>query len=127
MFSMDGNIIKAFLTLIGSVAILGILLIIVKKVTLQVKSRETGLNLKVTSKLGLGSKSQLFVVQVNNRSLLLGVTEKSINLIADVTDQENKTLLNPKAEIVKKEVKQDIKDQDLSFRAFLKSAVLRQN
>lgn len=129
---MDGSIIKAFLTLIGSVAVLGLLLYLVKKAGLKVKKNNGGYSLEILSKLTLQPKSHIFIIKAESKILMVGVSEKTINLISDLTesyDKKPKQLSIPKIEKNMTNSKnQKINDvDDLSFKAFLKSTLFRTN
>jgi len=131
--NIDPNILNAFLTLMGSVAILGIILFLMKKYTLKFKNKSIENNIEVISKLNLSPKNSLWTVKFQNKVLLLGVSEKSINLISEVSNTysvEDKTDLKLKSKIqpIVQSNKQTVNtNDDLSFKEFLKSAVFKNN
>lgn len=73
---IDPNILNAFLTLMGSVAVLGILLYAMKKLTLKFKSKTHANELEIVSKLNLSPKNSLWTIKFQNKLLLIGVSEK---------------------------------------------------
>lgn len=128
---MDSNILNAFLTLMGSVAILGIILFMMKKLTLKFKKSSSINGIEVLSKLNLSPKNALWTIKIQNRILLLGVSEKSINLLAELS---NSNLQNEKYELSNKKststnINKNIDDlsSELSFKEFLKNAVFKSN
>jgi flagellar biogenesis protein FliO len=132
MITMDGSIIKAFLTLAGSVGVLGFLLYLVKKAGLKAKKNNGAYNLEILSKLTLQPKSHIFIIKAESKILMVGVSEKSINLISDLTETNEintKLLPTPKHEkIIASSKNKKINDvDDLSFKAFLRSTLLKTN
>ena len=129
---MDGSIIKAFLTLFGSVAVLGLLLYLVKKAGLKVKKNNGGYNLEILSKLTLQPKTHIFIIKAESKTLMVGVSERSINLISDLTENnQNNTKLLPTQKqdnIIPNPKVSKVNDiDDLSFKAFLRSTLLKTN
>lgn len=51
----------------------------------QRKISNLGMNFKIISRLPLSSKTSLFIVQIGNNYLLIGVSEQNITAIADLT------------------------------------------
>ncbi len=131
--NIDPNILNAFLTLMGSVAILGIILFLMKKYTLKFKNKSIENNIEVISKLNLSPKNSLWTVKFQNKVLLLGVSEKSINLISEVSntfsvDDKTDVKLKSKNQSIVQSNKQTVNtNDDLSFKEFLKSAVFKNN
>ena len=52
---------------------------------------QAGMTLKVVSRLNLAPKSSLQIIKVGDRNLLIGVTDKEINLIADLTEKQTQS------------------------------------
>jgi len=131
--NIDPNILNAFLTLMGSVTILGIILFLMKKYTLKFKNKSIENNIEVISKLNLSPKNSLWTVKFQNKVLLLGVSEKSINLISEVSNSylaEDKSDVKLKSKIqpiVQSNKPTSNTNDDLSFKEFLKSAVFKNN
>ncbi|HRP02085.1 MAG TPA: flagellar biosynthetic protein FliO [Candidatus Kapabacteria bacterium] len=131
---IDSNILNAFLTLMGSVAILGIILFVMKKFTLKFRNNKHENGIEILSRLNLSPKNSLWTIKVQGKTLLLGVSEKNINLITELVNNSNVTP-------TKLETKRTIKEssnntaseanqlinEDLSFKEFLKSAVFKSN
>ncbi|MBI5206476.1 MAG: FliO/MopB family protein [Candidatus Firestonebacteria bacterium] len=46
--------------------------------------------IKIVSKISVGSKKQLLLVKINDKELLLGVTENNINLLSQSESKEEK-------------------------------------
>ena len=147
---MDDAILQAFLSLSACVAVIWAIFFVLKKY-----SRKGGLaggqNLQIISKITVQPKNHLFMIKAEDRTLLIGVSEKNINLIADLTKEESMenvfddsvadtaansrsshTLLNklyaetpgikPKASKKNNESKPEPDSKDLSFANFLKAS-----
>lgn len=84
---MDGKIIESFLILMGSVGILGVLLYGVKRYISNTRQSAGSESINIVSKVTLQPKSHLFVIETAGKKLLVGVSEKSINLVSDLTDK----------------------------------------
>lgn len=130
---IDPNILNAFLTLMGSVALLGVILYVMKKFTLKFKSKGHDESIEVVSKLNLSPKNSLWTIKFQGKTLLLGVSEKNINLLSEVNSNEQisnkvetKTNRNRKQNLETSNQPVVIND-DLSFKEFLKSAVFKSN
>ncbi|MFP4526927.1 MAG: FliO/MopB family protein [Candidatus Kapaibacterium sp.] len=132
----EAALLKTFFTLLIAVAALGGLLFIVKKISRRSASARDNVGLEVVSRLNLQQKSQLFVVKAAGRTLLIGATDRSINTLADLTDEsrEKSELQTGKDFTFDKKIKPDqlraIKmaaskggSDQLSFASFLKSTL----
>lgn len=54
------------------------------------KSETTGLGpMRVIAQMPIDAKKRLSVVEVKGRQLLIGISEQSINLVADLSDANN--------------------------------------
>lgn len=135
--NLNPQILNAFLTLMGSVGVLGLLLFFIKKYINSYKKQDTTNNIEILSRVNLNSKNSLITIKTMDKILLIGVSEKNINLISELKNNsvtfsksDNKTkdsiISNPK--VLNKELNQ-VKNQenDLSFKAFLKSAIIKNN
>lgn len=77
----------------------------------------------------------LYIVQVGSRTFLLGVTDKSISLVSELKPDESTNLANfPNSSYQNQPFKpktieeiNQTQQNDLSFRAFLKSAFSKNN
>lgn len=152
---MDDAILKAFLSLSACVAVIWAIFFALKKY-----SRKSGLaagqNLQIISKITVQPKNHLFMIKAEDRTLLIGVSEKNINLIADLTKEEiidnsyddsvidtvvnsrsNNALLNKlyadtpgiKPKTTKKDIEPNVEadSKDLSFKNFLKASFKLKN
>lgn len=81
---MDATIFKAFSLLALCVGGIGVLFYFLRKYSSKLTRNNNTTEMKVTGKLSLMPKSHLFIVKVGDRDLLLGVTEGSINTLADL-------------------------------------------
>lgn len=131
--NIDPNILNAFLTLMGSVTVLGLILYLMKKFTLKFKNKSNENNLEIVSKLNLSPKNSIWTIKVQDKLLVLGVSEKNINLLTEIN---NNTLQKSKVDEIKMVTKSQPKEidkqqseinNDLSFKEFLKSAVFKNN
>jgi len=94
---MDATILKAFSLLALCVGGIGVLFYFLRKYSSKLTRNNNTTEMKVTGKLSLMPKSHLFIVKVGDRDLLLGVTEGSINTLADLSQsvpQFNTTINN---------------------------------
>lgn len=130
---IDPNILNAFLTLMGSVAVLGVILYLMKKFTLKFKNKSLENNLEIVSKLNLSPKNSIWTIKIQDKLLVLGVSEKNINLLTEIDSKQQN---NPKVDssnlisknIAKTNITKNIEiNNDLSFKEFLKSAVFKNN
>ena len=135
---MEELLIKSFSTLIFASLGLGLILYFVKKKLGKNVDKSSGMTLKVVSRLNLAPKSSLQIIKVGDRNLLIGVTDKEINLIADLTEKQTQSpklsnndqfqslVKNFAKTPINKKLKEDL-DDDLSFGAFIKSAFSRKS
>lgn len=123
---MDGAVLKSFAILIASVAVVFFVLTFIKKYSNRFVNQPNKIPLKILAKLPLNQKSFICIVEAEGKTLLLGVTEKSINTLAELSDEFDYTNFG-----IKKTTKNDIKsnefpnkdNNDLSFFNFLKSSI----
>ena len=124
----DASILKAFATLVSVVAGLAGLLMLVKKYAKKGKKIVNQIDLHVISKISLQPKSHLYLVKAGENTLLLGVTDHNINTLADLTENNQKSVqlpINPsKIRINHSQDTNLTKDfeNSLSFGSFIKSA-----
>jgi len=83
----EDPIIKAFVTMGGSLAVIIVLFIYIKKYAGRFGKSANGIDLKVVAKIALPPKGFLYVVEAENKKILIGVTDKSITKIADLTEE----------------------------------------
>lgn len=83
----EDPIIKAFVTMGGSLAVIIVLFIYIKKYAGRLGKSANGIDLKVVAKIALPPKGYLYVVEAENKKILIGVTDKSITKIADLTEE----------------------------------------
>lgn len=125
---MDGTMLKSFLILFASVAVVIGVLFVLKRISKRfTQGGENSVNLKVLSKLSLAPKNHIYVVEADGQKLLLGVTEKSINMLSELTPpaQKQSSFSHINKQSSKPNINTDKKSQnnDLSFFSFLKSSV----
>lgn len=130
----DGNILRAFTTLGIIVSLFGVLLWIIKKYTGKTRKNSSGIEMEIISKITLQPKNQLFVVKAGSKTLLLGVSEKNISSLADLSESVPE---KPNFDTVLKQTQQNkipaksnvdnITENDLSFRKFLMSTLSKSN
>ncbi len=129
---MDGTIIKSFAILLGSVAVVYLVLFTLKKFSKKfTNTADNPQRLKVLSKLSLQQKSQLFIVEADGKTLLIGVSEKNINTLAELSDSQRISSFNIEGKRSRVNSIQSQSDtpaesessKDLSFFSFLKSSI----
>ncbi len=83
---MDGAILQAFISLSILVLALCAIMFAIKKYAKKQNSKKDNMhNIQILSKTSILPKSHLFVVQADDRTLLLGAGENGVNLIADLS------------------------------------------
>ena len=65
----EGSIIETFITLSAAVALLGIILLVVKKYGNKMNSGNSQIDLKVLAKLPLPPKNNIYLVKAGNKTL----------------------------------------------------------
>lgn len=125
----DASIMRAFATLSGVVAFLGVILFILKRIAKKSKKVNNQIDLQIVSKLSLQPKSHVYLVKAGESTLLIGVTDHNINTLADLTESGEPTVQpirqrtvisntqKPQKQVNLKEI-----EDSLSFGAFMKSA-----
>ena len=128
---MDAQpIIKAVVTLLGSFALIVVLYFVIKRYANKVKTIKSTASMEILSKIGLPPKGYLYIVQVANKKLLLGVTEKSINTLAELSDTNS--IISQSEDIPEgfqdidmanfvPEVNKAYSKKELGFKSFVKS------
>jgi len=124
--NLDINILNAFFTMMGSVVLLGILLFVIKKFFIKVQNLNNDNKIDILSRVNLNNKNSLFIIKIQNKHLLIGSTEKNVNLIAELDISENTQLHKPKNKEIDKDFNK-VNNKDLSFKAFLNSAFSKNN
>ncbi len=128
----DETLIKSFLILIVCVAGIGGLFYALKKYSRKAMASSDTIGMEVLSRLSLMPKNQLFVVKAGKKTLLIGVSEKNISTLADLTDEDiqnfpsntslrkaNKTIANNKVPSGLANMASE--SDSLTFSSFLKS------
>lgn len=122
---MDGNIINSFLMLLFVVAVIGVAMHLLKKTSKKSMLLDESLEMKILSKLALNQKNQLYIVQVGDKRLLLGVSENGVRSLSEISD-DNKLEINKLSSDINLS-NSKISDDNLSFKAFLKSTFKSQS
>ncbi len=129
----DGNILRAFATLGLLVSLFGVLFWLIKKYTAKSKKKSSGISLEILSRMALQPKNQLFVIKAGDKTLLLGVSEKSINTLADLSSNVPSTqtfdnvLMQTQNKNTNSNQIQNIDENSLSFKSFLMSTLSKSN
>ncbi len=119
---MDSSILNAFFTLLLIVALIGFLTFILKKTTKNKNFKDEFTEMKVLSKMALNQKNHLYIVQIANKRLLLGVSENNINTLSEFDINHS----NEKIELKLNQNKKITLEESLSFKSFLKSTFSNQ-
>ncbi len=125
---MDGTMLKSFLILFASVAVVIGVLFVLKRISKRfTQGGENSVNLKVLSKLSLAPKNHIYVVEADGKKLLLGVSEKSINTLAELSSPAQKASSFAQHQKINQKPsnsnENSSSNKDLSFFSFLKSSV----
>ena len=88
-----------FRTILSLIVVFGILYLVVfglKKAMGQKGSgKNSGISLKVIGSTFLGPKKAVYVVQVIDRVLILGVTDAQVSMLSEISDEETLKTLRP--------------------------------
>jgi flagellar biogenesis protein FliO len=115
---IDETLLRAFLTLLLCVAALGVVLVVVRRYSSKITPQRQSIELKAVGRLPV-HKGAVYAVQAGGRTLLIGATDNSINLIADITEQSPLTITDSapnQQSIIPPET-----SDSLSFSSFLQS------
>lgn len=128
----EGSIIETFITLSAAVALLGIILLIVKKYGNKMNSGNTQIDLKVLAKFPLPPKNNIYLVKAGNKTLLIGANDKSITTLAELDENQlDDSNLLKNASLSQKFKNDNISNEDisnpLSFSAFLKNTISKKS
>ncbi|GAB1371701.1 hypothetical protein MASR1M45_17630 [Candidatus Kapaibacterium sp.] len=118
---MDGYILNAFFTLAVVVAAFGALLFILKKTQLSKKSKDSDIEMKIISKMALNQKNQLYIVQIADKKLLLGVSDSGIRNLSQLSFANNTDIPQNVSTLSTSKNVNDYEDDSLSFKSFVKS------
>lgn len=135
------SLLKSFVTLIILVGVLGLALMLLKKYVKKHRSKTPeGDQLQILARTALQPKTNIYILKVGDRKLLVGTTDNNIATLADLTEESHvaadKNLSNGKNNVYnKKQTLKTLKQMDalasnppaddLSFRSFIKSAFKR--
>lgn len=109
----DSPLMGAFATLAFAVLVIFIIFFIIKKYSSKLNLAKDN-NLKVVGKSSLSTKNHLYIVEIDNKKLLLGATDSNVNLITELnSEKQQKDVLK----------NSDLISEDISFKSFLKSAL----
>lgn len=79
------DFLTSLLTLSAFLVVIVFFSFLVRRYFSERKIGEIGFKFKVLGKLPLNSKSQLYIIQVGNRYLLIGASENNVSALADLT------------------------------------------
>jgi flagellar biosynthetic protein FliO len=128
---MDTNILQSFGVLILAVAVIAGIMFLIKKISTQRMESKTSVDLKVISKITLQPKNHLFVVKVADKTLVLGVTDNTINILTELDPTFEKVVNIKSNKIITDEIISKVANTsaggnlntNLSFANFLKSSI----
>lgn len=133
---MDNSILNSLLILSASVAVLFVISNYIKKFSRKSLSNLGDYEGKVLSRIPLMKNSFLYIVKIGSRIFLLGVSDKSVSLISELKsnpsefpspEYPNTSYTNTTKKVQTIEELQNNNPEDLSFKAFLKSAFSKNN
>jgi flagellar biosynthetic protein FliO len=131
----EASLINSSLIMFVVVAFLGVVLFFVKRLSSGRGKNNNGIQMQVVSKLSLQPKVNLYVVKTGGRMIMLGVSDKNVSLLGDLTQNKDKSLeqaanalaqetlgVNHAGQIVKtKPTDPKPTQESLSFSSFLMS------
>ncbi len=127
---IDETLMKSFFILIACVAGIGGLFYFLKKISRKTRASSGLIGMEVLSRLSLMPKNQLFIVKAGKKTLLIGVSEKNITTLADLTEDvaqgfpSTDSLRKTNQSLAKKKIPSgldNITSDSLTFSSFLKS------
>ncbi|HPD33556.1 MAG TPA: flagellar biosynthetic protein FliO [Candidatus Kapabacteria bacterium] len=132
---MDQSILTSFLVLAAFIVILFLLSLYLKKLQKNKIKKIGNYEGKVIGRIPLTQKASLFIVKVGGQTFLIGLAEKNITLISELSPKEQLTteLINnlknnpQKSNSANIETVSPIGNQSLSFSSFLKNAFSKNN
>jgi flagellar biogenesis protein FliO len=125
---IDETLLKAFLTLMACAALLGGILWYIKRWAARKSPLAKEVNIRITGRMSLPPKAIVYTMQVAGRTLLIGVTDHSVALLADLTESTDSipaTIESAKQNSIPSLV--DDSPEAVSFGAFLKAITKREN
>mgnify|MGYP001105930383 CR=1 FL=1 len=133
---MDASILQSLLILSACIVVLFGISNYLKKINKNRIANLADFEGKIISRIPLMKNTFLYIVQIGNRTFLLGASDKSVTLISELKPSQTENNIsdfpNPSYTNVPKKVKtiEELQNQpqnDLSFRSFLKSAFSKNN
>lgn len=133
---MDSSILNSLLILSACVIVLFGISNYLKKINRKNSGKLGDYEGKILSRIPLMKNTFLYIVKIGNRTFLLGASDKSVSLISELKPNQSEVGLeefpnHSYATTAKKvqtiEEVQNNNPNDLSFRAFLKSAFSKNN
>ncbi len=127
---IDETLIKSFFILIACVAGIGGMFFFLKKFSRKARASSGLIGMEILSRLSLMPKNHLFIVKAGKKTLLLGVSEKNITTLADLTEEDTQgfpstdSLRKTNQSLAKKKIPSgldNITTDSLTFSSFLKS------
>lgn len=110
------------------IVVMGVLLLIVKKLAKNTKFNANTVPIKILSKLTIQPRVSLYVIQAGNKKVLIGVSDKSISALSDLdgtietTSKESEALAQLQAQNPENKLNLNISEnEDVSFGSFIKS------
>jgi flagellar biogenesis protein FliO len=134
---IDNNLMNAFLSMGAIVVLLLVILFVLKRIARKKQSGGASYDMKIVSRLPLQQKAQLLIVEAQGKNLLIGLTDQNVNLIANLSEDNDLISKNDSIEKIfpssNSRMQETIKNaakssenlnNDLSFKAFLKSTFM---
>ena len=82
------DIIPVVLALFGVIALMLGVLYIMKWLSTRITGRKNGSGIKISSCIGVGQDKSVMAVRAGKKNLLIGVTQGSISLISELSDED---------------------------------------
>ncbi len=117
---IDETLLRTFLTLLLCVAGLGVVLFFVKRYSSKIAPQRQMFDLKAVGRVSI-HKGAVYAIQAGSKTLLIGATDHSINLIADISSEQSLTPTAPPSSLEHSVVLPPETSDSLSFSAFLQS------
>ena len=121
---IDDTLLRTCFTLLLCVAGLGAVLFFVKRYSSKIAPQRQTLDLKAIGRVSI-HKGAVYAIQAGGRTLLIGATDHSINLIADISSEQSQQVpLTPTSLEHSIELPPETSDS-LSFSSFLQSISMK--
>jgi flagellar biogenesis protein FliO len=123
----NGELLQSLLIVVGFLVGVFLLSNFLKKNLAQKKIHSLGVNFKIVSRLPLSNKVSLYIIQIGNHYILIGVSDQNVTAIADLTKvMQSSSQRSQSSNFETSSIQSDeLGEPHLSFKNFLKETFKR--